>query len=123
MPPEEKDPAVLWDMWEAARQISKLILETDEAIFPDARLVRFSVERLVLLLGEAAARVSSTYRSQHPELPWAAMQQARNQVAHTDGKKGAGQLYRLCREKIVPLSALLGALVPRPPQDETAREL
>jgi uncharacterized protein with HEPN domain len=81
------------------------------------------VERLVLVLGEAAARVSDTYRLQHPELPWVSMQQARNHVAHTYGKKGAGSLYRLCREKIVPLSIQLGSLIPRPPQDDEGREL
>lgn len=123
MAPEERDPAFLWDMREAARQIAELILETDENSFPDAKLQRFAVERLVLVLGEAAARVSQAYRLQHPELPWAIMQQARNHVAHTYGKKGAASLYRMCRETLVPLSVQLGALVPRPPQDELGREL
>ena len=123
MPPEERDPAFLWDMREAAREIAELIAQTDEGSFPEAKLVRFSVERLILVLGEAAARVSDSYRLQHPELPWTTMQQARNLVAHTYGKKVAGSLYRLCREKVLPLSIQLGALVPRPPKDDEGRSL
>jgi hypothetical protein len=37
MPPEERDPAFLWDMREAARQIAELILDTDEGSFADAK--------------------------------------------------------------------------------------
>jgi hypothetical protein len=51
------------------------------------------------------------------------MQNARNMVAHTYGKKMAGELYRLCRNRIVPLSIQLEALVPRPPKDEEGRSL
>jgi uncharacterized protein with HEPN domain len=61
MPPEEKDPAFLWDMREASRKLADLVLQTSEVEFPAAETVRFAVERLVLVLGEAAARVSEPY--------------------------------------------------------------
>lgn len=49
MPPEEKDPAFLWDMREACRKLADLVLQTTEAEFP------------------AAARVSETYRLQQED--------------------------------------------------------
>lgn len=123
MPPEERDPAFLWDMREAARKLADLVLQTSEAEFPAAETLRFAVERLVLVLGEAAARVSETYRLQHPEIPWSRLQKMRNLVAHTYGKKGARELYRACREHLVPLSIRLESMVVAPPQDEQDRAL
>ena len=123
MPPEEKDRAYLWDMREAARKPADLVLQTSEAEFPAAETLRFAVERLVLVLGEAAARVSDTYRSQHPEIPWSRLQRMRNIVAHTYGKKAAGELYRSCRQHLVPLSILLESLVTAPPPDDEDRAL
>lgn len=123
MAPEERDPALLWDMRLAAEQIADLILATNEADFPDLQVERFAVERLVLVLGEAAARVSQTYRSQHSEVPWRQLQEARNLVAHNYGRKTAVSIYRKCRETMVPLSLLLGTLVSRPPQGEENRSL
>ena len=43
MPPEEKDPAFLWDMREACRKLADLILQTTEAEFPAAETLRFAV--------------------------------------------------------------------------------
>ena len=123
MPPEEKDPAFLWDMREAARKVADLVLQTSEVEFPAAETVRFAVERLVLVLGEAAARVSESYRLQHPEILWTRVQRMRNLVAHTYGRKTAGEIYRLCRQQIVPLSIVLESLVTAPPRDEEDRAL
>lgn len=123
MAPEERDPALLWDMRLAADQIADLILATDEGSFPDLQVERFAVERLILVLGEAAARVSQAYRLQHREVPWRQLQEARNLVAHNYGRKTAVSIYQKCRETVVPLSILLGTLVLRPPQDEENRSL
>lgn len=123
MPPEEKDPAFLWDMREAARKLADLVLQTNEAEFPAAETLRFAVERLVLVLGEAAARVSEPYRLQHPEIPWTSLQKVRNLVAHTYGKKAAAEIYRNCRQQLVPLSLVLASLVTSPPRDDEHRSL
>ena len=71
-------------MREADRKLADLVLQTSEVEFPAAEKVRFAVERLVLVLGEAAARVSEPYRLQHPEIPWSRLQRVRNLVAHTE---------------------------------------
>ena len=123
MPPEEQDPAFLWDMRQAAEEIAELILQTDESRFPEEKLVRFAVERLVLILGESADRVTDTYRGEHPEIPWRDLQRLRNLVAHNYGMKMAPELYRQCRQKLVPVSITLGGLVPKPPPGEETRKL
>lgn len=71
---EERDPAHLWDMLEAARDIvnftENLTLEEFLAIGRDREIRRLAVERELEILGEAARRVSMRFRDVHPEIPW-----------------------------------------------------
>jgi uncharacterized protein with HEPN domain len=105
-------------MRKAAEDIAGYILATSEAEFPDLKTERFAVERLVLVLGEAAARVSQAYQLQHPEIPWRALQKARNTVAHNYGRRMAPEIYRQCRSELVPLANLV--LKPSAGEEERA---
>lgn len=70
---EERDPAHLWDMLEAARAIvdftENLTLEEFLATGRDKEIRRLAVERELEILGEAARRVSMHFRYVHPEIP------------------------------------------------------
>lgn len=70
---EERDPAHLWDMLEAARAIvdftENLTLEEFLATGRDREIRRLAVERELEILGEAARRVSMRFRDVHPEIP------------------------------------------------------
>lgn len=86
MRPEERDPAYLWDMLEAARAASdyteNLSLEEFLATGKEADIIRLAVERQLEILGEAARRVSSQFREAHPELPWREIVGLRNVISH-----------------------------------------
>lgn len=67
------DNAVLLDMAHAARLVAKFIAGTDRAPFLDDELIQSAVLHQILVLGEAAKRLSSEFRARHPELPWSNM--------------------------------------------------
>lgn len=46
------------------------------------RMLQLAVTHLVLVVGEAASRVSATRRARHPEIPWAKAIGTRNFIAH-----------------------------------------
>ena len=62
MRPEEDDQAFLWDMREAASDISRTVLELSAQEFVETKFTRLAVERLAIILGEAAAKLSEAYR-------------------------------------------------------------
>ena len=64
MRPEERDPAHLWDMLEAAPSVIRFTAEmTIEDFRSEAsEVTRLAVERMLEILGEAARRVSDGYR-------------------------------------------------------------
>lgn len=120
MRPEERDPAYLWDMIEAARAIveftENLTLEEFLATDRNREIVRLAVERKMEVLGEAAGRVSSRLRSEHPEIPWKGIVGLRNVISHQYDKVNYEEIYGIVRERIPELIALLDPLIPPLPQ-------
>jgi len=122
MRPEERDPAHLWDMLEAARAVvdftESLTLEEFLAAGRDRQITRMAVERMLEILGEAARRVSSRFRDEHAEIPWKEMVGLRNVISHEYDKVNYPEIYRIVRERVPKLITLLEPLVPPPPQLE-----
>ncbi|MBX3166003.1 MAG: DUF86 domain-containing protein [Candidatus Eremiobacteraeota bacterium] len=114
---EDDDQAFLWDMREAASDISRTVLELSADEFASNKFTRLAVERLAIILGEAAAKVSESYRLAHGEIDWRRIQRLRNSMAHEYGSRLALGFYRTCREFVVPLSLQLDTLCPQPPTE------
>lgn len=123
MQPEARDAAYLWDVREAAREIADLVAPLTREEFLEKRVTRFAVERLLIILGEAASKVSENYRLKHPEIPWTAMLRIRHGLAHGYGSATAQEVWKTAREFVVPLSLQLSALVRNPPPEEPRRSL
>jgi len=119
MRPEERDPAYLWDMLEAARAIVDFMqdLTLEEFLAPgrDREMVRLAVERNLEILGEAARRVSSGLRDEHAEIPWKEIVGLRNVISHEYDKVNYTEIYRIVRERVPELIALLEPLIPPTP--------
>ena len=120
MRPEERDPAHLWDMIEAARAIvdftKDLTLEEFLAAGRGGEITRLAVERELEILGEAARRVSSRFRDAHAEIPWKEAVGLRIVISHEYDKVDYTEIYGIVRERIPELIALLEPLVPPPPR-------
>lgn len=120
MEPEERDPAYLWDMIEAAQTVVEFMknvtLEEFLAADRHREITRLAVERELEILGEAARRVSSRFRNKHPEIPWKEIVGLRNVISHEYDKVNYAEIYRIVCERIPELITRLGPLVPLPPQ-------
>jgi len=119
---EERDPAYLWDMLEAAHAIMEFTgdrsLEEFVASDREARIIRMAVERKLEILGEAGRRVSLDFRNEHPEVPWKEIIGLRNIISHQYEKVNYGSIYAIVQRQIPDLISLLEPLVPNPPEVE-----
>jgi uncharacterized protein with HEPN domain len=122
MRPEERDPAYLWDMIEAARAAvdytENLTLDKFLATDRERAIKRLAVERQLEILGEAARRVSSQFQEAHPELPWREMVGLRNVISHDYDKVNYESIFRIVRNRLPVLIAMLEPLVPPLPPEE-----
>ncbi len=103
MPPEERDPAYLWGMLQAAKEVEAMLEEQSLADILDNRVLPRAVERSVEIIGEAARRVSSTYQVGHREIPWREIIGQRNILAHEYGQVDHELLYKTATEDMVEL--------------------
>jgi len=114
MLPEERDAAYLWDMREEAKNIRAFIANVTYARFTQNKLIRYAVERSLLIIGEAANHVSQKFQEAHLEIPWQQIIGQRNVLAH---EYGDIKVDRIWLSATVSVPALLKALQGLIPED------
>jgi len=120
MKSEERDPAYLWDMLEAARSIVEFMSGISYEAFVENTMRRLAVERQLTVIGEAGRRVSLALRDSHPEIPWRDIIALRNLISHEYDRIDQRRIYVIATEGIPELVARLEPMVPEPPAvDET----
>jgi len=110
MRPEDRDPAYLWDMLQAAGDAAVVVKGATREEFLRDRVKMPALERGLELIGEAARRVSDRFRKKHSKLPWKEMIGLRNILAHDYGRIEHEKLYATAVNDIPKLIASLEAL-------------
>lgn len=82
MPLSKRDPANLWDMWQAAEKIQRFLKDQTLENFLEDDMLRAAVERNLEIIGEAARRISEELKQEHPEIPWRQIIAQRNVLIH-----------------------------------------
>jgi len=114
MPLEPRDPAALWDMLQACRNVVAFIEGRTEAEYTCDLLLRSAVERQVEIIGEAARRLSEGFRQEHPEIPWAGIIGQRNVLSHRYDTIENHRIWQVAAEDVRHLIPQLEALLPQP---------
>lgn len=77
-----RDLASLLDAVEAARAALSFTAGMDRGAFIADLKTQSAVQHQLLVLGEAVKRISSSYRQQHPQLPWRDIAGTRDNLIH-----------------------------------------
>ncbi|MBI4024257.1 MAG: DUF86 domain-containing protein [Verrucomicrobia bacterium] len=115
MPLEPKDAAHLWDMFTSAKAVSELVQGLTLARYLADENSRLIAERRIEIIGEAARRVSASFRNEHPEIPWRAIIAQRNFLIHVYDEVDHRRIWRLVMEEIPRLLEKLHPLLPPVP--------
>ncbi len=120
MSPEERDPAHLWDMLDAAKKIVRFTCGVTREDYFANSMMRDAVERNLSIIGEAARRVSQGFRESHPRIPWRRIIGLRNVLVHEYNDVDHREIWGLIVERIPSLIGQLGPLIePLVPPEET----
>ena len=112
MQPEERDRAYLRDIAEAGRAALDLVQGVTREQFLTSKLERFATERQMTIVGEAARRVSETFKAAHPEVPWAGMIAFRNVLIHEYGTVRVDRVWHIVTTDVPPMLAAIEPLLP-----------
>lgn len=68
-----------------AKRVVELTTRADQVGYGEDWALQLAMERALEIIGEAARKVSATFREAHPEIPWARIVAHRNFLAHDYG--------------------------------------
>jgi len=111
----ERDKATLLDIARAARFVQEFIADTPKEAF----LIDFKTQSAVLhqlmVIGEAAKRLSIGFRDEHPSIPWSLIAGMRDKLIHGYDIVDLDEVWRTAK---VDVPGLREAIKPLLPQQE-----
>jgi uncharacterized protein with HEPN domain len=112
-----RDAVHLWDMLKAAQGVISSLQGLTLTEYAEDENLRLATERRIEIIGEAARRVSTSFKEAHPEIPWRRIIDQRNVLVHAYDEIVDDRIWRLTGTEIPLLVEQLGAVVPPLPQE------
>lgn len=109
--PRENDLAAIVDIVTASREALKFVEGMDLDQFrADTKTISAVILQL-LILGEAAKRLSADFCSDHPELPWSEISRMRDRLIHHYRRTDPEQVWQTVQRDLVEVLRVLEPLV------------
>jgi uncharacterized protein with HEPN domain len=108
-----RDEATLLDIATAARLILEFTEGMDKAAFLDDIKTQSSVLHQLMVLGEAAKRLSDDFRARHPEIPWTLMAGMRDKLIHGYDIVDLEEVWKTTRHDVPDLLQWLEPHLPK----------
>ena len=103
MTPADRDLGYVWDMHDAACQVSEFARGKPFEEYRQNKILRLAVERLLEIVGQAAREVSQEFKGRYQDLPWTKIIGLRNILAHEYGEVKDEKVYLVATRDILPL--------------------
>lgn len=98
-------------MLDAVSAIREYVAGFSEAQFKKTRLVQDGVIRQVLIIGEAAKKVSDGFKKKHKELPWQDMAGMRDKLVHDYFGVDIDEVWKTAKNDIPELKKYLETIL------------
>jgi uncharacterized protein with HEPN domain len=108
----ERDVGSMQDMLAYAREAAEAIRGRSRADLDEDRFFNLGLQRLVEIIGEAAARVSRETQDQLPRIPWQDITGMRNRLIHGYDVVDCELLWDTITNDLPPLIAELENILP-----------
>ncbi len=108
------DSTRLRHMLEAAREATNYAEDLERAAFESNRPFQLAIVRCIEVVGEAAARLSQDFRTQHAHIPWQRIIATRNRIVHTYFDLDLDILWHTATEELPWLCKEIDMLLSQP---------
>lgn len=112
------DDILLVDMLLASREAVDFISATSRETFRLDRMRQLAVIKSIEVIGEAASKISATFRDEHPGIPWPEIVGMRNQLVHGYFEINVARVWQTAVED---LPGLINALEKITPPEESGQ--
>jgi uncharacterized protein with HEPN domain len=107
-----RDDTALLDILNAARAAQRFVAGMTQEQFSTDEKTQSAVLHQLLVLGEAAKRVTSAFRTSHPEIPWRLMTGMRDNLIHEYDEVDLIDVWDTVARDLPSLGAAVERLVP-----------
>jgi uncharacterized protein with HEPN domain len=107
-----RDDALLLDILIAAGDARDFVRDLDWQAFAASKLHQSAVARALEIVGEAASKVSQTFRADHPEIPWTKMIGMRHRLIHAYAEVRLDVVWNVVQNELPALIDIVRPLVP-----------
>ena len=76
------EAATVLDIVLACQRVARFVADSDQRSFLADEREQWAVVSQLMLIGEAARRLSAEFRDQHPSIPWPKIIAMRNRLVH-----------------------------------------
>lgn len=108
-----RDQDALLDVFNAASEAVALVGSMTREQFLADRRTQLAVLHLITIIGEATRRTQSSFRAQHPQLPWPQMLGMRNRLVHEYDDIDLRLVWDVVRDDLPSLLRQIQPLIPR----------
>jgi uncharacterized protein with HEPN domain len=108
-----RDGATLLDMLKAARLVVEFRGDMDKRTFLNDAKTQAAILHQLLVLGEAAKRLSQEFRERHQKIPWKGITGMRDKLIHQYDNVDLDEVWKTVRSDIPRLIRQLEPLIPR----------
>lgn len=98
-------------MIDSGREVAGFISGRSREDLDNDRMLVLSLAKSIEIMGEAAGRLSESFRQSHPTLPWREMTAMRNRLIHAYFDINLDIVWQTVTEELPPLVAKLEAIV------------
>ena len=113
-----RDETTILDILNACRRVGDFLSGFNRDAFLQDTKTQSAVLHQMLLVGEATKRLSTEFRTRHPQKPWKAIAGLRDRLIHAYDRVDLNLVWTTCQSDIPDLIAFLEPLAPRPPDTE-----
>jgi len=112
-----RDDDILIDIANAARHVIEFQQGYEKADFMQDIKTRSAILHQLIIIGEAAKRLSTEFCAQHPEIPWVQVVGMRNYLIHVYHRVDLDQVWDTATQDVPDLLAKIEPLLPVKPSD------
>ena len=113
----QRDLGTALDIVLACKDIEEFIAGHSKEQFLEDKVTRYAVIHQLLVIGEAAKRLSSEFRNAHTEIPWKSMAGMRDRLVHRYDEIDFDEVWKVARDEVPQLRAALEPIIP--PEEES----
>ena len=108
-----KDDGYLLDMLNEAKKLAARFSESSRNDLGQDEIKRDAALWSLTVIGEAAGKISRSFRDQHEEIPWREIIGLRNVLVHNYAEIDLDIVWAIISHSVPPLISALEAVVPR----------